>query len=203
MSQPISDEPPVLARPADAANVTGATVTWYPKPSWIRYSSTENDPAAFGGATADPKTNFSACPEPSDSDQGPLHYSFQYPFASGWYHDPTGTAGIYFGGGVRFHYPSHGIDLDAKEPEIEINGASSRAIFRFDGRASTLPGNKRAVLVDLNTAAAPPARSGNTITYTRIPATLPQGGATSVFGGFYGAGDPFGCISVSFTYAGP
>jgi Htaa protein len=200
---PISDEPPVLARPDGAADITSASITWYPKPSWIRYSSSEQDPTPFGGASADPPTNFSACPEPSDSDQGPLLYSFHFPFTGGWYHGATDTAGVYFGGGVNFKFPSHNIDLDTKEPEIEINGPSSRTIFRFDGRGGTRPGNKRAVLADLNTAAAPPARSGNTITYTRIPATIPQGTAQSVFAGFYAPGDRFGCMSVSFTYAGP
>jgi hypothetical protein len=202
-SGPIGDEPPVLARPDGASDITSASITWYPKPSWIRYSSSEQDPTPFGGASADPPANFSACPEPSDSDQGPLLYSFHFPFAGGWYHAATDTAGVYFGGGVNFRYPSHNIDLDTKEPEIEINGASSRAIFRFDGRGGTTPGNKRAVLADLNTAAAPPARSGSTITYTRIPATIPQGSAQSVFAGFYAPGDRFGCISVSFTHVGP
>jgi Htaa len=202
-SGPIGDEPPVLARPAGASDITSASITWYPKPSWIRYSSSEQSPTPFGGASADPPANFSACPEPSDSDQGPLLYSFHFPFTGGWYHAASDTAGVYFGGGVNFRFPSHNIDLDTKEPEVEINGASSRAIFRFDGRGGTRPGNKRAVLTDLNTAAVTPTRNGNTITYTRIPATIPQGSAQSVFAGFYAPGDRFGCISVSFTHAGP
>jgi hypothetical protein len=202
-TSPIGAEPPVLARPDGASDITSASITWYPKPSWIQYSSTEQDPTPFGGATAGPKTNFSACPEPSDADKGPLLYSFHFPFTNGWYHAASDTAGVYFGGGVNFKFPSHGIDLDSKEPEIEINGASSRTIFRFDGRGGTNPGNKRAVLADLNIAAAPPTRSGNTITYNQIPATIPQGTAQTVFAGFYQAGQRFGCMSVSFTYAGP
>jgi Htaa len=200
VSGPVSDEPPVLARPASAVNVTGAQITWHVKPSWIRYINTEQGTTPFGGATNGPETASPECGEPSDPVVEPLVYSFHFPFAGGWYDPPSGTAGVYFGGGVNFSYHGHGIDLDTKEPEIELAGASSRAIFRFDGRRSTNPGNKRAVLVNLNTAAAPPTTVAGTVSYDRIPATIPEGGSQSVFAGFYSPGDPFGCISVSFTY---
>jgi Htaa len=204
VSGPVGDEPPVLARPDGAVNVTGANIDWHVRPSWIRYVNSEQGTSAFGGATGDPATTSPQCGEPSDPNPGPnLVYSFDFPFAHGWYHPPSKTAAVYFGGGVNFSYHGHGIDLDTKEPEIEINGASSRAIFRFDGRRSTRPGNKRAVFVDLNTAAAPPAEGPGTVSYDRIPATIPHGGSQSVFAGFYAPGDRFGCISVSFAYGGP
>ena len=132
-------------------------------------------------------------------------YSFHFPFARGWYDPATKTAATYFTGGVNFRFPAHGIDLDMKEPEIEINGASSRAIFRFDGRADTNPGNKRAVLVDLRTVAAlrpwrDRARSATSVSRPRFRSAARK----RVFAGFYLPGDTFGCISVSFSYpAGP
>ena len=203
VSGPVGDEPPLLARPATAVNATGAQITWHVKPSWIRYINSEQGTTPSGGATGDPPTNAPQCGDPSDPVVEPLVYSFHFPFAQGWFDPPTKTAGVYFGGAVNFSYHSHGIDLDTKDPEIEINGASSRAIFRFDGRRGTTPGNKRAVLVDLNTAAAPPVEGPNTVSYDRIPATIPQGGSQSIFAGFYAPGDRFGCLSVSFTHAGP
>jgi hypothetical protein len=200
VSGPVGDEPPLLARPASAVDITGASIDWHVKPSWIRYINTGQGTTPFGGASGAAPTDAPQCGDPSDPVVEPLVYSFRFPFANGWYHAPTGTAGVYFGGGVNFGYHGHGIDLDTKEPEIEINGSSSRAIFRFDGRRSTQPGNKRAVLVDLNTAAAPPTVAPGSVTYVRIPATIPQGGSQSVFAGFYSPGDSFGCISVSFTH---
>ena len=111
---------------------------------------------------------------------------------------------MYFGGGVNFSFKAHGIDLDTKEPEVEINGGSSRAIFRFDGRGDTSPGNKRAVLVNLDTAASPPVEGPGTVSYDRIHGTIPaEGGSQSIFAGFYGPGERFGCISVSFAYGAP
>jgi Htaa protein len=201
-SGPIGDEPPVLARPATAVNVTGAQITWHVKPSWIRYINTGEGTTPFGGASGDPAD---ATPECGDGAEPPvpLVYAFHFPFANGWYDPPTKTAGVYFGGGVNFSYRMHGIDLDTKEPEVEINGASSRAIFRFDGRQSTRPGNKRAVLVDLDTAASPPVEGPGTVSYDRIPGTIPaDGGSASVFAGFYAPGERFGCVSISFTHAG-
>jgi len=186
----------VLARPASAVDLTGAQITWRPKPSFIRYVNSGEGTSVFAGATEDPPTGAECPVEPGPA----LVYSFHFPFARGWYDAATGAAGVYFGGGVRFRYTAHGIDLDAKEPEIELTGASSRAIFRLDGRGDTNPGNKRAVMVDLGVAAAPPVQGPGSVSYERIPATIPVGGSQSVFADFYAPGDTFGCISVSFTY---
>jgi hypothetical protein len=189
-----------LARPASAVDLTGAQITWRPKPSFIRYVNAGEGTSVFAGATEDP-AGAAECPAESGPD---LVYSFHFPFTHGWYDAGTKTAGVYFGGGVRFSYTAHGIDLDAKEPEVELNGASSRAIFRLDGRGDTTPGNKRAVMVDLNPAAVTPVEAPGSVSFERIPATIPLGGSQTVFADFYAPGDTFGCISVSFTYpAGP
>jgi Htaa len=197
---PISDEPPLLARPADAKDVTGASISWHAKPSFVDYIWSGEGTTASGGAANGSTT--SDCPgEPPGPSPDGYPYAFSFMWANGWYHPPTGTAAVYFNGTVNFSFAAHGIDLDAKNPEIEINGASSRAIFRFDGRRSTRPGNKRAVLVNLDTAAAPSSPEPNRIVYTRMRGTLPESGATNLFAGFYGAGEQFGCVSLDFTYA--
>jgi hypothetical protein len=197
VSGPVGDEPPILARPASAVDLSGAQITWRPKPSFIQYVNAGEGTSVFAGASADPPGT-PECPAASDPQ---LVYSFHFPFSHGWYDPASGTAGVYFGGGVRFQYTAHDIDLDAKQPEIEINGTSSRAIFRLDGRGGTDPGNKRAVMVDLNLAAAPPVEAPGSVSYERIPGTIPiSGGSQSVFANFYAPGDTFGCISVSFTY---
>jgi hypothetical protein len=75
---------------------------------------------------------------------------------------------------------------------------------RFDGRGDTNPGNKRGVMADLHTGGLPPVEAPGSVSYERIPATVPLGGSQAVFAGFYLPRDTFGCISVSFSYpAGP
>jgi hypothetical protein len=198
VSGPVGDEPPFLARPATAVNVTGASITWHVRPSWIRYVPVN---APFAGAWGDPPTSAPQCGEASEPAVEDV-YSFHFPFAHGWYDPPTRTSAVYFTGGVNFKYAAHGIDLDTKDPEIEVGGSSSRAIFRFDGRGDTNPGNKRAVLVDLDPAAAasPPVEGPGSVSYDRIPGTIPSGGSESVFAGFYLPGERFGCVSMSLTY---
>jgi Htaa len=195
VSGPVGDEPPVLARPAGAVDVTSASIDWHVRPSWIRYVPV-NDP--FAGANGEGPTPTGECGEPNEP-VSPDYYEYHFPFAHGWYHQPTGTAAVYFTGGVNFKFQAHGIDLDTKEPEIEVNGASSRAIFRFDGRGDTNPGNKRGVLVNL--APGTPSVSGQSVTWDRMPGTIPQdGGSQSVFAGFYLPGERFGCVSLTLNY---
>ena len=81
--------------------------------------------------------------------QGGAVYRFAYRPLAGWWDAASQTAALYFAGTVNFRFYAHGIDFDTKDPEIELNGAASRAIFRLGGRRSTPYGNKRGVLVDL------------------------------------------------------
>ena len=197
VSGPVGDEPPYLARPAGAVDVTSASIDWHVRPSWIRYVPVNNPFAGAGGA---PATTTPECGEPSDHTYGHSDtYEFHFPFAHGWYHQPSGTAAVYFTGGVNFKFQAHGIDLDTKDPEIEVNGPSSRAIFRFDGRGETSPGNKRGVLVDL--APGTPSASGRSVTWDRMPGAIPEdGGSQSVFAGFYLPRERFGCVSLTLNY---
>ncbi|ADB51868.1 HtaA domain-containing protein [Conexibacter woesei] len=206
---PIATEPPVLARPAAAVNITGARLTWWVRDSWIAYLSGDNQAPAgtkgtsVSGATA--QTPILAgqhlCKDDPRPETGPLSYAFEFPFKNGWYDEASGVAGVYFSGTVRFLRVDHGIDMTATDPEVEINGTSSRTIFRFDGGANTRLGNKRGPLTALDVARAPrtvdPAT--RTITYDPILGRLADGGADS-FAGFYSVGSGYGCVQLSFTY---
>ncbi len=190
------DPLPVATRPPGAADVTGATIDWHVRESFIRYIATGEGTSVSGGATADP-------PVLLDGASTPLTYDFHFPFAGGW-HDgganpgPTDdTAAIYYGGAVRFLYSGHEIDLAVSAPEIEIAGGASRAIFAVaeDGGAGV-----RQVLVNLDLSrAGAVAVSGNTHVYERVPGAIPSGTATSVFAGFYAPGTEFGCFTVRYT----
>jgi len=102
---------------------------------------------------------------------------------------------------VGFKYADHGIDLRVNDPEVELEGAASRVIFRMTGSDSTDGGNRRAVVETLDVSKATVTTTGKTVTYDHIPAFVPPGAAESVFAGYYLPGDPFGWISISLTTA--
>lgn len=206
-SPPIENEPPVLARPATAIPVTGARLTWWVRDSFIAYIAGGSTPPATGTAASNGATAQAPILSPAhlcknDPKNVPaLPYAFDFGFKDGWYDEASGVAGVYFGGTVSFVYRSHGIDLSASDPEIEVNGAASRSIFRFDGGANTRLGNKRGPLTNLDFARAqrtvdPVAR---TVTYGPVLGTLAEGSANS-FAGFYFPGDGYGCVQLSFSY---
>lgn len=195
--QPPTTEPAAGTRPASAADVVSATIVWRVRESFIRYVNTGEGTSVRDGASADPAENL---PEAGV----PLVYQFRFPHRGGWSDPAGGAAAVAFSGGVRFRYSAHTIDFTTADPEIELNGAASRAIFRLSGSDGTAFTGKRAVLLNLNPAAAASrtvSPDGKTVTYERIPATIPAGAVDSVFAGFYLAGTPFGWISITYTTA--
>ncbi len=195
---PAPEDPlPVATRPPGAVDVTGASLSWSVRDSFIRYVNTGEGTSVSGGATA-------AAPEVRAGSSLPLTYAFGFPFANGWHDaganpaDPADDrAAIYFNGGVRFLYGAHEIDLRTSAPEIELGGGSSRAIFSVaEGEAPA----ERQVIVNLDLGrAASVQRSGGTVTYDRVPGAIPAGTATSTFAGFYAPGTDFGCFTVSYS----
>lgn len=186
----------VLTRPASAVDLAGAAVEWHVRDTFIRYINSGEGTSVFEGATADPPTFDPPC---GAAHSEPLVYTFRMPFASGWFDQASNTAAATFTGGVRFHYSAHGIDLRTRTPEIELNGARSRALFRTRNGTEA---ERRGELVDLSavTSVAPAtSNGGKTVTYTLVPGKVPQGAAGTVFAGFYQPGEPFGCITFSFT----
>ncbi|HVY97325.1 MAG TPA: HtaA domain-containing protein [Solirubrobacterales bacterium] len=189
--------PPVAARPAGAVDVTGASLQWHVRESFIRYIASGEGTSAVEGATADPPVLLPGA-------SAPLSYDFRFPFASGWL-DTGADAGspaddraaLYFNGGLRFRYSAHGIDLLAASPELELAGGGSRAIFAVADNGGAA---QRQVLVNLDLGRAGGiSQSSNTYTYERVPAAIPSGTASSTFAGFYAPGTDFGCFTVSFS----
>lgn len=203
-SGPISGELPLLQRPPTAVDVSSVRLTWYPRDSWLRYASSgvaAGDGIHVGSGAVGTSSTVSACPDrPSESD-AQLPYAIDFAPKASWYDQASGMAGIYGQGSVGFRWRVHTIDLTASDPEIEINGASSRAIFRFSGSEGTPYPNQRADLLSLDTTGQPTVTSGGkTLTYSLVRGTLTANGV-NVFAGFYAppSNDEFGCVSVSFT----
>lgn len=196
---PAPEEPlPVAPRPSSALDVTGATLEWQVRESFIRYIASGEGTSVSDGASADPPVLRPGATEA-------LSYGFRFPFAGDSWLDPGAnladpaddSAAIRFGGAVRFLYNGHGIDLVTSAPEIEIAGTKTRAIFAISESGGAA---QRQVLVNLDLARAAAVRaSGNTYTYERVPGAIPAGTASSTFAGFYSPGTDFGCISVTFT----
>jgi hypothetical protein len=204
-SGPISAEPPVLSRPPSAVAASGVAITWYPRDSWIRYVSSGVGPQdgffASGGAVKAAPADTASHPCSDVAYAGSGQFDYRYDFtakSSSWYDPVSGKAALYGQGSVRFRWEGHTIDLTAADPEIEINGATSRAIFRFDGSDGTAIPEQRAVLMTLSMAGQPTSSGGGAFGYSAMRGTLTEDGE-AVFAGFYPAGDGFGCVSVSFA----
>lgn len=197
-SGPVGAEPPRLARPATALDVSGVQVTWYPRDSFVRYVHSAEGMSVAGGASLVSSTE-SPCPDKPIAEARP--YTVHYVGAPSWYDPVSGSAGVYGTGSVNFLYSGHGINLTASDPEIEINGASSRAIFRMNGSANTSYPNLRVAVLSLDTSAPPTVTNGGkTFSYSLVRGRLTEDGV-NIFAGFYTPPDnnQFGCVSVSFT----
>jgi hypothetical protein len=182
--------PTALARPGTAVDATAGTITWHVRDSFIQYINSGEGTAVSGGATADPATV-----QPGSG--ASLVYSFHFPFKSGWYDPVSQTTRLTYSGTVTFCYSGHGIKLTASDPEIEINGTGSRAIFVT---GNTGEADKRGVLVKLDpSAAASITHDGAAHAWSQVPGAIPADAGESVFAGFYSAGDPFGWITATAT----
>jgi hypothetical protein len=192
-------EPPLLARPDGAADISSATIKWRVRESFIRYVNVGTGTSVSGGATADPPEQIGGT--------APLVYSFNFPFSSGWTL-PGGDTALYGSGTVGFRHCRNTINFTVSDPEVELKSSGiSRLIFRVNGTDGTAFPDSRAVMVDLLPGAA--SVQGNTTTYSDIPAYVPQE-ATGIFANFYPPypGDPnapnadlsrFGSVTVSYT----
>jgi hypothetical protein len=162
-STPVEGEPPILARPATAVTVGSVTLSWMPRDSWVRYVSSgtgASDGVTPGGGATAVAATASPCSDRPSSSSAALDYTTSFPAKESWYDPFSGEAGIYGSGDVAFRYTAHTINLTAAEPEIEINGSASRAIFRFVGSGGTPYPNQRVALETLETAGRPTVSNG-------------------------------------------
>ena len=185
--------PKVPKKPAGAAPIVRAELTWHVRESFVRYL------AAGEGARATGATKPGAAVTTPETDV-PLVYDFSFARRAGGWRDPdTGRARVLGRGGVLFSYAGHGIRLTASDPEVELRGASSRVVFKVrDGAGKAV----RTVLFKLDLAKAVSSSvsaDGRTFRYEQVPGVVPGGTAATVFNGFYQPGEPFGWVTVSLT----
>lgn len=183
-----------LARPTSAPAVVAPTAFWWrPKDSWIRYINTGagagDGVVASAGATA-------GTPEVLPGSSAPLvyRYAFSLDPATSWYQDGRGV--LYFTGKVRFAWADHGIDITVQNPEVQLDGAGGRVVFRFSGSDCSVIRDKRVEF----TTFAPGTPSGVPPTYDfgNRTSTLTDAG-NSAFGSMYSPGTEWGSIDLSLT----
>lgn len=172
--------PAPLARPATAVDVSAAPMTWHVRDSFIRYINGGQGTSVADGATQDPPRLIAPATMA-------LVYDFHYVFKSGWSDPASGKARLTYSGRVNFRWRAHDIDLALTDPEIEIDGPRSRAVFCSVNLANTGEKPARGVLANLNT------NSGT----AQMEGTIPADTAEGVFAGYFLAGDSFGWIGVS------
>lgn len=188
------DPAPVFARPDGADDLLSGSITWNVRESWIEYVASGDPASRIDPAQEGPRVTKPGFP--------PLVYSFTFPFSGGWVEgDPAGKASVNGRGGVYFRYCGNGgvykgINFTVRDPEVRLDGASSRLVFTVEGIDETPFPRERSVVVDLNAAERLPATSGLTTTWTGIPGRLPAG-STGVFGNFYDAGVEFGSVDLT------
>lgn len=171
--------PAPLARPATAVDVDSAPMTWHVRESFIRYINGGQGTSVQDGATQGPPRIIAPATMA-------LVYDFHYVFKSGWRDPGTGRARLTYSGRVNFRWKAHEIDLALTDPEIEIDGPRSRAIFCSVNLANAGEKPGRGVLANLNV-------TGGSM---QMPATIPADTAEGVFAGYFPAGDPIGWIGV-------
>lgn len=178
--------PPATPPTDTARTVTAATLTWHVRDSFVDYLASGQGTSALDGAVAQPPSGSPA-----------LVREYLLPLRDGWYDPATGKAAVRFSGGVRFAYAAHGLEIEARDLEIEMAPGASRVFAQFSGAAVQNPG--RGPLVNLTWAA--PDTGDATANWTKLPGTIPAGADTSVFAGFYFPGDDFGWFALTLRYA--
>jgi hypothetical protein len=203
-SEPVTGEPSPLPRPITAQTVENVSIKWFPRASWLAYVATGEGTTTSNGATSVFSTT-APCPAQPGSNEGggsnpgiSLPYEIDFTPTESWFDPASNTASINGTGSATFSFRAHTINLTGSDPEVQINGPSSQAIFRFSGSEGTPYPNQRVALLNLSTTA--PTQEGNAYTYNLLRATLTPNGE-KVFAGFYTAptNNGFGCLSASFT----
>ncbi len=166
----------VLARPGTAVDATSGAFRWHIRDSFVQYMNGGEGITASGDARPTGKS----VQKGSDA---ALDYDFDFTFRDGWFDAASGQAAVRFTGVVKFSYKAHGINIVVRDPEIEVSGKRSRAIFTIGG--------KRSVLVNLKASAPVDGDFGP------MPGTVPEDASDSVFAGYYLAGDPFGTYALA------
>ena len=151
-------------RPASAVTITGGTVRWAPRASWVGYlaSSGEADSAAAQA--------------PAVWDAAAQAYTL--PISGGWFDAATGGALVATAGATDFRWTSHSLDLSFADWTFDLAAPTPKAVVTAQRAAvKGVVGTRQPIgLVRLNGVA--PTVSGSTVTWSDVPMSLAAEGVT-------------------------
>lgn len=173
-----------------ATPLAATTFVWEAKDSWIRYINTPS--GAGQGVTL--SNGASGSREVLPGSSAPLIYRFRFEpdLSRSWYDAGSSTGVLYHRGTVRFLWIEHMLDITLKDPEVELNGARSRIVFRVSGSDCSRISERR---VDLLSFAA----SGSPTPGPLTAATRIMDPGASVFSGIYPTNSDWGAVSYGVT----
>jgi hypothetical protein len=149
----------LAARPAGAVAITGGTVTWAPRASWLGYLQ---GGGAGAGALGDGGATFDGT-------------AFSLPIRSGWFDAASATASVTTAGTTRFVYPAHGIDMAFSGWTYDLAGTAPKAVARvvaLNGDAKAVGTTQPVALVKPAGIRPVVAADGRTVTWSPVPLTL-------------------------------
>jgi len=200
-------EAPPIDEPSGSIPIESASIEWRLRESFVSYLT------GNGGFVRPVEP---ATPGPPESfEGGPKRvYRFEIPFASGWVagESKDAEALVNTSGGVRFQLCPYTINFALIDPEVNLDGDSSRLIVRAEGTDGTPYDGRRIVLLRLFPSRAESVEtSGRQTDLKGIPAYVAEG-AAGVFISYPafptdGFRDPsvelsrFGSVSINYTRA--
>lgn len=174
----------VAARPAGAVAITGGTVSWSPRASWLGYLQGGGSGAGASGAAG---ATFDGT-------------TYTLRISGGWYDAASASAVVTTTGTTRFLYPAHGIDMAFADWTYDLAGTAPKAVATVVAATGggTAIGTKQPVALIKRGGTTPTlAPDGHTLTWTPIPLTLSAEGVPLYRAYLYDSDQ--GSISVAAT----
>lgn len=156
----------ISTRPASATAITGGTVRWSPRTSWLNYLASSGEAASVTAQA------------PASYDAAALTYTF--PITGGWFDAATRGAVVNTAGASDFRWVGHSLDMSFADWTFDLAAATPKAVVtvqRSSGASKDVIGSRRPLgLVKLNGVA--PTVSGSTVTWIDVPMTLAAEGVS-------------------------
>jgi len=154
-------------RPEGAVSVTGGTVSWAVRRSWLGYLEQGGGATGADGAVFDQGTE-----------------AFRLPISGGWFDRATGRAVITTTGATQFQYLDHQIDISMTDWAYDLAGEKPKAVATIKTalHAVILPGpsiigTRQPILFAKTDGIAPAvAADGAAVSWTDVPLTLTNEG---------------------------
>ncbi|MFD6152548.1 HtaA domain-containing protein [Streptomyces sp. NPDC060243] len=167
--------------PAGSGGVAKGALTWGLKESWRKYIATGGGSEVSGGAKK----------------SGDV---FTFPYTSGTADADAEKTDAAFGGGVRFTYKAHGIDMEFSDVKVVTSG--TKGTLTLD--VTTPQGTKDDVdFAKLDLSSASYAVKNDVLTLDQVPAAFTAAGAAAfandTTGSLYKAGDALDPVTVSLA----